>query len=158
MPRPRRAQGRPGTRAIPAAWARDHAPVVEGTFSATVVIFDPATGYAPKLLADFTYEPGEDEDPIYTGGARIQVVMTGQVGPDLIGEQQVITATYLVVIDRNAEVPVGSRVLVTAADDPMLTDGRRLIVRRSALGSVRWERDLWCVDDATYQPPADDDE
>ena len=154
MPRPTRAQGRPGTRVIPVNWERDHAPVVDKTFTAGVQIFDPYTGTEPVLQAGYTYSAGAAGAPIYTGNARIQV-MNAQAAADIVGDQEQLTTVYLVVIERAADVPVGSRVVV-ATGDPMLTDGRHLIVRKAAAGSLRWERDLWCVDDMTYQPATED--
>jgi len=149
MPRPTRHQGRPGTTVIPADWSASHAVVAAKTFTAPVEVFDPAAGTEPALQADFTYSAGAVAAPIFTGSARIQV-MNGQAA-DILGEQQVLTALYLVVVDRAADIPVGSRVLVGDGVDPLL-DGRHLIVRKAAGGSLRWERDLWCVDDMTYEP------
>lgn len=151
MARPLRAQGRPGTRVIPADWESSHAPAVERTFTAQVQVIDPHDSTPPALGADYSYSGGTAGTPVYTGGARVQV-MNGQAAADVLGDQQQLTALYLVAIGRDATVPVGSVVTVTDSDDAHLSDGRRLIVRKVAGGSLRFERDLWCVDDMTWRP------
>lgn len=152
MPRPLRSQGRPGTPVIPNDWEDSHATVVRKTFTATVQIFPPFEDQtAPVLAADLTYATSAAVDPIYQGGARIQV-LNGQETTNLVGDQAQLTAGYLVVVDRDGtDIPPRAVVRILTSTDPTLNDGRRLTVRKVARGSMRWERDLWCVDDMTKE-------
>lgn len=156
MPRPRRAQGRPGTTVIPTSWGADHAPVVARAANATVRIHAPASSSAkPVLRADYTVEPAPAAAPLYDGRARIQM-LNGQELAQLVGDQEQVTSGYLVVIDRDAaDIPLHSTVQVTSSTDPRLGGDRRFIVRRVASGTERFERDLWCVDDMTRQEATD---
>jgi hypothetical protein len=148
MPRPRRAQGRPGTTVIPQTWGADHAPVVDRAANATVTIHVPSEETAPVLAPDYTVTVS-DAASLHTGRARIQM-LNGQELAQLIGDQEQITAGYLVVIAYDApEIPLLSIVQITSSTDPRLGGDRRLIVRRVGSGTERFERDLWCVDDMT---------
>jgi len=148
MPRPRRAQGRPGTPVIPADWETSHAPVVSKTMTTPCVIrnaqpgtpaFDVALGHSVRP-AGFV---------LYTGNSRVQVLNAQDAGAR-IGEQDQQTAAYLVVIDREAaNIPLGATIEFPTATDPTLLGNRRLVVRKTARGSLRFERDLYCVDDMT---------
>lgn len=150
MPRPVRAQGRPGTRVFPKDFEASHAVVVAKAATATIMIFDPATGPGPVMNPDFTYPDLPPGAAIYgqetTGpNARIQV-LGAQESAALAVDEEVVTAGYLIVIDHSADIPLNAVVEVTASSDATLVGVRRLVVRKVARGSVRWERDLWCVD------------
>lgn len=151
MPRTTRAQGRPGTKVIPDIWESSHAVVVGKTRTAEITIFGRNTDDAePVMNADFTYDAGNPAATLYTGPARIQSLGSALDSQVLAADQAVATSGYLIVIDRDADnIPVGSIVQVTASTDPTLTTDRRLVVRKIARGSLRWERDLWCTDDLT---------
>jgi hypothetical protein len=150
MPRPRRAQGRPGTPVIPQTWGADHASVVVRASNATVRIHAPASaGGTPVLNPDYTVTQPPAAEPVYDRTARIQM-LNGQELAQLVGDQEQITAGYLVAIAYDSpEIPLLSTVEVTGSTDPRLGGDRRLVVRRVGSGTERFERDLWCVDDMT---------
>lgn len=150
MPRPTRAQGRPGTRIFPKDFEASHGVVVGKAATATVLIFPPPAGTGATMNADFTYATPDPATAIYGSqdsgpNARIQV-LGAQESAALAVDQEVVTVGYLVVIDRNADIPLDAVVQITASSDTTLLGDRRLVVRKIARGSVRWERDLWCVD------------
>lgn len=149
MPRKTRDQGRPGTKVFPADWEISHAIVVGKTYTAHVKIYEHNTdGNAPVLNADFTYASGAPATVLYDAMARIQALGNSMDAQVLTADQAASTAGYLIVIDREAaDIPVGSIVQVTESTDPTLDTARRMVVRKVARGSLRWERDLWCVDD-----------
>lgn len=147
MPRPTRAFGRPGTPVIPTAWESDHARVVLKTMTATITIRPPATAPA-TANTDLSYTPAAVPDPVYAGLARIQVLQrsTGSAA-QILGDEVTNGIVYLVAIDRDAApISRGYVVEVIACNDPTLTDGRRLVVKQIDRGSLRFERDLYCVD------------
>lgn len=149
MPRPRRAQGRPDTAVIPKTWGADHAPVVGRAANAVVQIHAPGDAAStPVLAADYTVTLPDAAPPVHAGPARIQM-LNGQELEQLVGDQEQITAGYFVAIAYDApDIPLLAVVEVTDSTDPRL-DARRLIVRRVGMGTERFERDLWCVDDMT---------
>ncbi|EFQ82706.1 hypothetical protein HMPREF0063_11915 [Aeromicrobium marinum DSM 15272] len=145
MPRPTRAYGRPGTRVLPENWERDHAPVVAKTRTAMIEIRPPAA--LPTFTPGEGYGDPASLDPIYTGSARIQA-LDADARRRLVGEQDQGTSAYLVAIDIDAAaIPDNSTIRVTASNDPWMTTDRTLIVRNADLGSLRFERDLYAVDD-----------
>jgi hypothetical protein len=150
MPRPRRAQGRPGTAVIPKTWGADHAPVVVRSSNATVRIHAPASSSeTPTLNDDYTVAQQSAAQPLHSGAARIQM-LNGQELAQLVGDQEQITAGYLVAIAYDAsEIPLLATVQITESTDPRLGGDRRFVVRRVGSGTERFERDLWCVDDMT---------
>lgn len=152
MPRPTRAQGRPGTRIFPADFEQSHAAVVQRAATAVVDIFAPPVAGQPVMGSDFTYSDTAPADPLHTAQpARIQV-LNGQETSHLVADQDHVTVGYLVVVPLALDVPLNAVVRVTACADPTLVTARRLVVRKIARGSVQWERDLWCVDDLTTTP------
>jgi hypothetical protein len=77
-------------------------------------------------------------------------MLNGQELAQLVGDQEQITAGYLVAIAYDApDIPLLATVEITESTDPRLGGGRRLVVRRVGSGTERFERDLWCVDDMT---------
>lgn len=150
MPRPRRAQGRPGTRIFPKDFEASHGVVVRKAATATIVIFPPITGTDPVMNEDFTFPEADPATAIYGGpdsgpNARIQV-LGAQESEALAVDEEVVTVGYLIVIDRETDIPLNAVVQVTASSDTSLITGRRTVVRKIARGSIRWERDLWCID------------
>lgn len=146
MPLPRRSYGRPGTPIIPADWETSHA-VPAGKFrTADCTIYGLSTGepvYDPALGYSVVPEP----PVLYTGTARVQV-LSAQESSARMGGQNLQAATYLVAIDYAAgEIPLGALVAFTNITDPTLATGRRLTVAKIDRGSLRWERDLYCIDD-----------
>lgn len=158
MPRPVRAQGRPGTKVIPTNWNASHAPVLDKTHRGHCVIVDPKSG------GDLVYdENGKTSkrtapDAKYDGACRVQVQQS-QDARTVVGDQQTTTIEYLVAInllgdgvDRDepvAEPHVGDRVTVTQSGDASL-DGQSLTVTSVAVGTERFERDLFCVLDESH--------
>lgn len=154
MPRPNRAQGRPGTQVFSKDWETSHAVAVGKSFRAMIKItMAPALGTAPELDASYNVVDPVTQATLYEGPARIQVLGSALDNQALSADQAVSTAGYLVVIDREADdIPVEAVVQILESTDPTLGGNRRLTVRKVARGSERWERDLWCVDDMTRQP------
>ena len=154
MPRPRMHRGRPGTRVIPARWEADHAAVVVKTMTATCIITAPAAGepaYDPVL----GYSVPPAGATLYDGPCRVQISNT-QADTAVAAEEPVASAAYVVEIDRGADrVVVNALVRITASEDGSLT-GRRLAVRGIARGSLRFARDLTCVDDLTQPTPQEE--
>jgi len=151
MPRAKRAFGRPGTRVVPKNWEANHAPVLTTTRTATVDIFGPSAAGAVEVNDDLTVT-GSDPTPLAANQtARIQA-LSSQETRDLVGDQEQVSAGYLVVVDFALDVPFKAVVHVKVCTDTSLVD-KRLVVRKIARGSLRWERDLWCVDDLTAPPP-----
>lgn len=147
MPRASRSQGRPGTTVVPPNWETDHATVVAKTLTAVVEI-RPRASMPATINDDLSYTPAASPAPAYSGRARIQV-LNGEESVKVLGEQVRATVAYLVVIDRSAgPIERGHMVKVLAASDPTLLEpGRRLVVERLDRGSLRWERDLYCIDE-----------
>lgn len=141
MPRPTSAGGRPGTEVIPATWEDAHAPVVAGTLTRACRVTNPAG--APVAADDLTYQAAPAVT-VYEGPCRVQAWQDTDVTPRL-GDQSLSRVPYLVVLARDAEgVRVGATVEVFHPDDPervLLT----LTVENPVEGSLRWERDLFCV-------------
>lgn len=154
MPRPVRAQGRPGTRVIPANWEESHAVVVNKTHTAVCSIY-PATAAGTNFTvnADLTVTGGTPAAPLYTGlGCRLQV-LNAQEAARLLGDQVQVTVAYLVAVDREVNVPHKAVIHVTECSDPTFVN-RRLVVRKISRGSLTFERDLYAVEDQTAPPPA----
>lgn len=149
MPRPRQAQGRPGTAVMPAVWSAGHRPVVEAAFTASCEMRRP--GDASTILDPTTGKTTRVPRPVhYAGPCSVEVLSAGEQEA-LTGDQQVTTVGYRVSIayDVAPELRVDDLVKVTAVDDngdPTLV-GRVLKVLSFARGSVAWERDINCVDD-----------
>lgn len=150
MPRPRRAQGRPGTAVIPALWETSHAVVASKTQTGTCVIRAQSQADSePAMNDDLSFESSTAGQILYTGSCRIQALKTRQNGA-LVGEQDQRIAKYLVVIDREAgNIPDKSLIEVATSTDPTLASPLRLIVESAGRGTLRFERDLICIDDLT---------
>lgn len=102
---------------------------------------------------DFSFTEPAAVAPLYVGGCRIQALRAQDRTASLGGQEQ-RTSGYLVAIDYAAvDIPILATVEVTASSDLTLIEpGRRLIVRDIDRGTVRFERDLYCVDDLTWRP------
>lgn len=153
MPRPNRAHGRPGTRVIPKAWEESHRPVIDRTLSGRCTITAPSQPSDLQVKADLSYEDRDPVAPAFDGPFRAQQ-LNAKESAGLVGDQEQITAGYLVVVQADADVVVRSTLRIREATDATFV-GRRLIVRKIARGSLLWERDLWCVEDLT-QTTTDD--
>lgn len=146
MPRPTRAQGRPGTAVIPTGWETGHAPVVAKTMTAQVSIRPP--GETQQWSPEAEQMVLTPHVPYYTDGARIQV-LGQQARQARTAEDPETVASYLVVVPGDIAPPPGGLEMVdhlievTDSGDPLL-DGRVLVVREVVYGSQRFERDLFC--------------
>jgi len=84
-------------------------------------------------------------DLVWSGKCRVQ-----RLGPQRItslAQQQAIFANYLVAIPyQDTDIDVGNIVRVTTSVDGLLV-GRSLRVAHVMVGSLVWERDLYCNDD-----------
>lgn len=153
MPRPTRSQGRPGTAVIPTHWERDHAPVVEKTLTGVCSIYPPPGqgGAEPVMAADLSWEV-PDIDPLYTDvPCRVQH-HTGSTRPSEQAGQSVMLSEYLVVVPYACDGIPARAVVVFTGGDPDLLTTPALYVRDPLLGTLRWERDLLCVDDLSLIP------
>lgn len=137
----RQHTGRPGTRVVPAALEGAYRTVVARTLTArctlrrpgTVSVWDPAS--EQNRLAP--------HPPYYDAAARVQALGT-QARQVTTADDEVVQANYLVVVPATVSPAGGDLVHVTDSGDPLL-DGRTLLVREVATGSVRAERDLFCT-------------
>lgn len=140
--RTQRANGRPGTVAIPTGWATGLAPAAAGTAaSATITIRHPGAVQAWSDEDDQMVET--TIDPHYTGPARIQIGGT-QPRSVTAADAPVTTSGYLITVADCDTVTERDIVTVTACDDNTLV-GRNLIVGQVAHGSLLVERDLFCT-------------
>jgi len=136
---------RPGSHVIHPDWEQRHRPTATATMTAQCVIDreDPDGTPVFDPIAGVTTRP---RITVYTGPCRVQRRSVAE-SERQSGDQEVTTADYLVVIEHDAEdVQVADRVTIGASSDPTLT-GHALTVASVMRGSLRFERDLTCVDD-----------
>lgn len=148
MPRPTRAQGRPGAAVIPTGWVAGHQPAVNKTMTAACTLRQPGTRQSWDAEAEQNL--AVPNDPYYEGGARVQALAT-QAREVPVADDPTTVAQYLVVVDAAAGVSgdrvgpaEGDLVTVAGSGDPLL-DGQELRVVQVVMGSLRFERDLFCV-------------
>lgn len=135
---------RPSSNVIHPRWATHHRPVVEGTFTATIAIRDPAQDTRGELDHDTGTRPVVKATPYYVGGCRIQQQKQPQVS--ISADQRVTTHDYLVPVPIEVNARTGHIGTVTDCPaDPTLV-GRELKVTDVLRGSLAWERDLICID------------
>lgn len=149
MPRPRQAQGRPGTPVMPADWSAGHRPVVEAAFTASCEIRHP--GGSSTSIDPVTGQTVRTPFPAHYAGPCSVEILHALEQEALTGDQQVTTLGYRVTItfDAAPQLRVDDLVKITAVDDngdPTLV-GQALKVQSFARGSLAWERDINCVDD-----------
>ena len=141
MPRPVRAQGRPGTRVIPADWNESHAPVgqaaARGECSLRVPGLERVWDEELEQMVQVPYEPYAVEVP-----CRVQA-LSGQARQVNVAEDDETVADYLITVPLDQQVLEGHLVIVTAGD-PLL-EGVVLRVEQMVRGTERFERDLFCV-------------
>lgn len=148
--RARRAQGRPGTVVIPADWSESHQPVVARSWTGTCTIYGPGTTGSVELDIDLALTVGAEPAALHVGGCRVQQLNSKETVA-LVADQDVTGVGYLVVVAAAVDVPLGSVVAVSAADDTTLPD-RRLVVVKVGRGTELWERDLYCIEDQSAAP------
>lgn len=146
MPRPTRAQGRPGTRVIPVGFEESHAAVVRKAATARCKVWSQTAG-TPQINDDLTYDPTTEPAPVYDDACRIQALDNKDIVVAL-GEEVQARSAYLFVLDRSADdIHRGDQVVVTECTDPtLMVEGHVLTVARVTRGSLRWERDVYCID------------
>jgi len=155
MPRPTRSQGRAGTRVIPKNWERDHAPVAAKTMTGVCSIYPApeANTQQPVMAADLSWTV-PDVTPLYADVACRVQHHTGTTNPQDQGGQGVMTSEYLVTLPYGlVGIGVRSVVVFTGGSDPDLLATPALYVRDPMVGTLRFERDLICVDDLALLPP-----
>lgn len=152
MPRPKRSYGRPGTRVIPKDWSASHGEVIAKTWSAVCDIFPPRTAGKATANSDLTVTLADPQEALYTDLACRVQVLNAQEAAKVLADQEQTTVAYLVVTDRDVNVPHKAVIKITDVDDATLV-GRRLVVQKIDRGSEIWERDLYAVDDLTAPPP-----
>lgn len=142
MPRPTRANGRPGTQVIPSDWPASHRPTAEKTMrGATVELRQPGTRQE--------WDPGSEQmvdvplPPYWTGSARAQMLATRDQVKVVVGDVEYV-AQYRIVVPATVAPTSGDLCTVTAAGDVVLA-GRTLMVGLVAAGSLVWERDLYAA-------------
>lgn len=154
MPRPTRSQGRPGTNVVPPNWERDHAPVVEKTLTGVCSIYPaPGAGGAEPVMAPDLSWTVPDVTPLYVDvPCRVQHHQ-GATNPQDQAGQGVMTSEYLVGVPY-VLVGIGTRSVIVFTDgsDPDLLATPALYVRDPLVGTLRFERDLICVDDLSLVP------
>lgn len=136
---------RDGLEVVPNYWEEYHEPVAAGTRTIAVDIY---AGPAPG-------EPNQNWDPVarvdrpnhgtwlYQTSARIQRLITGQEEP--AGGREATSQRYLVTLHRDRAPSLLNRIRVIPGGDPLL-DGKYLSIIDVQGGSLRWERDLICLD------------
>lgn len=141
---------RDGIELIPDDWEARHKPVVDGSRTAVVEVWaGPAAGEK-----DWTYDSDTKKDVENHGSqlfasetvtARIQRLAADS--QEVVGGQKVTHRRYLVPMDR--EIAEGlttrTRLRVVECSDPLL-EGVYLYVQDIQKGSLRWERDLVCLE------------
>lgn len=133
-------------RAVPVDWGANHAPVVAGVRNAVGTLHrapeDDAGGWDPETRTT-TPDTGTAYAEHIT--ARIQSLVTHRSDAQVVvAEDVVITASYLLAVDRDIAAVEGDWFTVeTCAGDSDLVD-RILRVEHVVLGTERFERDLFC--------------
>jgi hypothetical protein len=138
------AQGRPGSPVIPKAWEAQHAPVAVKTMTGGCTIRHPGT---IRIYDEATSQTRTTPNlPYYTGACRVQALAIGD-SRVLVAEEQVTRRGYLIAVPADvAEAAVDDQVTITSSNDPSLT-GKTLTITSVQRGSLRFERDLICLDD-----------
>jgi hypothetical protein len=146
MPRPRQAQGRPGTPVIPAGWGESHAQVIDRALStASTVTIGPAGGTAAwdEGLGRTVTQPAA---AVYAGPAELMAVSDTARALTVV-EDPVKTRVYDVTLPYAASAGIETEMVITVDPgdpDPILA-GRTLRVHAIERGSRRFSRVLLAV-------------
>lgn len=139
---------RPGLAVIPTGWEQHHKPVADGTRTATVELWSGPIG-GPEWLYDRAAKTevrnhGTRLHPGVTITARVQRLR--EEDDATAGQQDIATRRYLITLDRDLADALTLTGRVRVVDcDPYL-DGRYLSIVDIQGGSLRFERDLICLD------------
>lgn len=129
---------------FPPGWEAWHKPVTDASRTATVRLWS-GTGSGWTTGPDG--EPARDHGHLLTPDpvtARIQRLAAE--AESSAGGQTITTRRYLVTLDRETPT-VATTTLVEIVDvDDTQISGRFMLVEDAMGGSVRWERDLYCID------------
>lgn len=147
-------QGRPvpsGSKwgVIPVGWDEAHRPTVAGTMTVQTQLHHPNAvggGWDDDLQEDTT----ATLQPYWTGLARVQQTR-GMGARPVVADDPTSTSDYLVVVPADVEPEVGDFLTFPNVDDPTLTQSP-LFITHITVGSLRFERDLWCSH--APRPPA----
>jgi hypothetical protein len=153
--RPQRTPA-PAPPVVPARLGRNHAPVAAGTRNATGTLRRHAADRRQAGWDPDTRTTTPDAGTAYAEHitARIQSLVTHRSDAQVVvAEDVVITASYLVTVDRDLEVIEGDAFTVETCPRLHLVD-RILRVEHVVLGTERFERDLFC--NLLEPPPAED--
>lgn len=136
------AQGRPGTEVIPTGWAGAHAPVLDGTRTATVDLRKPG---GTSAWSDDEQRTVTVPHPPYAAAvtARVQAVPAQERTSEVAGDTAHIR-DYLVTLDPTLTPADDDLVDVTSCDDADLT-GRTLRIVDVIRGSLAFERVVYCT-------------
>lgn len=146
--RARQHLGRPGTAVIPKNWEANHGLVVAKTMPAVVSLRKPGS---TETRNTETQQQEYSKLPAYATGqpARIQAhTTTGTNKTSETAEETVQVTGYLITLTHCRELEhepaVGDLVDVVDANDQLVID-RTFRVDQIPVGSLRFERDLFCI-------------
>jgi hypothetical protein len=132
---------------MPPAFEVDHARVMDGSRTGEAVIHGPSNG-KPVFRPELNYSVAPDAPVLYEGSIRVQALSAADRSR-IVGDQDVTTRSYLAAIDHDApRIPAGAVITFTTTTDGWLA-GDQLFVRNGDLGTVRFERHLYAIDDVT---------
>lgn len=146
MPRPRQAQGRPGTPVVPAGWGQSHSAVVGRAVDSASTVQIGAPGGTSAWNEGLGRTVTQPKDPVYVGAAELMVVSDTARALTVV-EDPVKSRVYDVTLPYDASALVAAEMVVTVDvgdPDPMLA-GRTLRVHAIERGSRRFSRVLLAV-------------
>ena len=126
---------------IPDGWEENIAPTMESAFTASIVVTaEPDEKYDEILMINVPLDEGEFR---WSGKARIQQKNVTEKFV-MVSGQRVSIREYLVAIPEAVDtIQIGDVVKVTNSKDGTQSELRVVSVLK---GSLRWERDLMCLD------------
>lgn len=127
---------------VPHGWDDNHRPVVEGTWTARVELRHPAVATITSWNAATEQTETTPNPPYFEGWARVQRTAGQGANPQVADDPEPVS-TYLVALDADVETEAGDIVTVLLSGDAIL-DAQPLYVTHVAVGSLRFERDLYC--------------
>ena len=144
-----------GVTVIPPGWEQHHKPTADGGRTAIVEVWSGPLDGAPEWV----YMDGReirDHGILLHGDLTARIQRLGQASEVATGAQDVTVRTYLVALDREVggDFTPRARVKVIDSGDPQI-DGRYMSVLDIYGGSLRFERDLICLDNLDPHPIPD---
>jgi hypothetical protein len=144
MARPTKHQGSGRSEVIPASWGQDHAPVIDKTLLAMVVV-RPVTGGPPVWNNTTKQTEATLGTPVYTGAARITAITSPPGGPADAVDEQVETRIYEIALTRSVDTAVPGLVVDVVSDSDSMLTGARLHIDHTDRGSNRFSRILYAT-------------